>query len=166
MGLTNIKVMIPFCRTVEEGRLVIEAMGKNGLKQGEEGLEVYVMCEVPSNVILAREFLEVFDGMSIGSNDLTQLTLGIDRDSQTIAHLFDERNAAVKAMIEQVIGVARGMGKPIGICGQAPSDIPGYAAWLVSLGISSISLNPDSAISVRHKIWDAEKKSEVSLVPA
>ncbi|MFN0105954.1 MAG: phosphoenolpyruvate synthase [Bryobacteraceae bacterium] len=159
MGLTNIKVMIPFCRTVEEGRCVIETMGRNGLKQGEEGLEVFVMCEVPSNVILAREFLEVFDGMSIGSNDLTQLMLGIDRDSQTIAHLFDERNPAVKAMIEQVIGVAREMGKPIGICGQAPSDIPGYAAWLVSLGIPSISLNPDSAISARHKIWEAEQEN-------
>jgi len=159
MGLTNIKVMIPFCRTVGEGRRVIEAMERNGLKRGEAGLEVYVMCEVPSNVILAREFLEVFDGMSIGSNDLTQLTLGIDRDSQTIAHLFDERDAAVKTMIEQVIGVARAMGKPIGICGQAPSDIPGYAAWLVSLGIPSISLNPDSAISARHKIWEAEKEN-------
>lgn len=166
MGLDNIKVMIPFCRTVEEGRLVIEAMRRHGLRQGEEGLEVYVMCEVPSNVILAREFLAVFDGMSIGSNDLTQLALGIDRDSRTVAHLFDERDAAVKAMIEQVIGEARRMRKPIGICGQAPSDLPGYAAWLVSLGITSISLNPDSAIATRHKIWEAERESEARHVLA
>ncbi len=156
MGLTNIKVMIPFCRTVEEGRRVIAAMASNGLRQGEEGLEVYAMCEVPSNAILAEEFLRVFDGFSIGSNDLTQLTLGLDRDSGTVAHLFDERDDAVRWMIARAIAAARRLRKPIGICGQAPSDYPEFATWLVSEQIDSISLNPDVAIATTLRVAAAE----------
>lgn len=143
MGLTNLKIMIPFCRTPEEGRKVLDVMAENGLRQGEKGLEVYVMCEIPSNVILAREFAEIFDGFSIGSNDLTQLILGVDRDSEIVAHLFDERNAAVMKSIEQVIKTVKSAGKKIGICGQAPSDYPEFAAFLVRCGIDSVSLNPD-----------------------
>jgi pyruvate, water dikinase len=143
MGLTNLKIMIPFCRTPEEGRKVLGIMAENGLRQGEKGLEVYVMCEIPSNVILAGEFAEIFDGFSIGSNDLTQLILGVDRDSEVVAHLFDERNAAVMNSIEQVIKTVKSAGKKIGICGQAPSDYPEFAAFLVRCGIDSISLNPD-----------------------
>jgi pyruvate,water dikinase len=158
LGLTNIKVMIPFCRTVDEGRRVIAAMAANGLTQGEAGLEVYAMCEVPSNAILAEEFLRVFDGFSIGSNDLTQLTLGLDRDSETVAHLFDERNDAVRWMISRAIEAARRLGKPIGICGQAPSDYPEFATWLVGEQIDSISLNPDVAIATTIRVADAEKK--------
>ncbi len=154
--LANVKVMIPFCRTVDEGRRVIEAMAANGLKQGEDGLEVYAMCELPSNVILADEFLKVFDGYSIGSNDLTQLALGLDRDSGTVAHLFDERNAAVRQMIAREIEAAHFAGKPIGICGQAPSDYPDFAAWLVKEGIDSISLNPDTAIKTALVIAEEE----------
>ena len=146
MGLFNVKVMIPFCRTVDEGKKVIETMRANGLAQGQDGLEVYAMCEIPSNVVLASEFLKVFDGYSIGSNDLTQLTLGLDRDSGTVARLFDENNPAVKTLIEDAIRAAQRAGKPIGICGQAPSDFPEFAEWLVELGIDSISLNPDTAI--------------------
>ncbi len=146
MGLTNVKIMIPFCRTVKEAKRVIAVMAEHGLKQGEEGLEVYGMCELPSNVIRAEEFLRVFDGYSIGSNDLTQLVLGLDRDSGTVAHLFDENDRAVLAMIAQVIDDAQEAGKPIGICGQAPSDYPEFARWLVEQGIDSISLNPDTAI--------------------
>ncbi|MBZ5635882.1 MAG: phosphoenolpyruvate synthase [Acidobacteriia bacterium] len=146
MGLFNVKVMIPFCRTVDEGKKVIETMRANGLAQGQDGLEVYAMCEIPSNVVLASEFLKVFDGYSIGSNDLTQLTLGLDRDSGTVARLFDENNPAVKRLIEDAIRAAQRAGKPIGICGQAPSDFPEFAEWLVELGIDSISLNPDTAI--------------------
>ncbi|HWC77317.1 MAG TPA: putative PEP-binding protein, partial [Blastocatellia bacterium] len=156
MGLTNMKVMIPFCRTVEEARRVIDAMAANGLRQGEDGLEVYGMCELPANIVLAQEFLQVFDGYSIGSNDLTQLVLGIDRDSGTVAHLFDERNEAVRRMLAQVIKAARALRKPIGICGQAPSDYPELAAWLVEQGISSVSLNPDAAIKTAHVIARAE----------
>ena len=156
MGLANVKVMIPFCRTVDEGMRVIEAMAANGLKQGEDGLEVYAMCELPSSVVSADEFLKVFDGYSIGSNDLTQLVLGIDRDSGTVAHLFDERNAAVRQMIARAIEAAHGAGKPIGICGQAPSDYPDFAAWLVRLGIHSISLNPDTAIKTAFVIAEEE----------
>lgn len=159
LGLVNLKVMIPFCRTVREAEQVIAAMAANGLRQGDEGLEVYAMCELPANVILADEFLRVFDGYSIGSNDLTQLVLGIDRDSGTVAHLFDERNAAVKQMIAQAIEAATRAGKPIGICGQAPSDYPEFAAWLVSQGITSISLNPDAAIKTALVIAQAEAKA-------
>jgi pyruvate,water dikinase len=158
MGLTNLKVMIPFCRTVEEGRRVISEMASHGLRQGENGLEIYAMCEIPSNVVLAKEFLTVFDGFSIGSNDLTQLTLGIDRDSGTVAHLFDERNDAVLRLIDQAIAAAHLAGKPIGICGQAPSDYPEFAAWLVARGITSISLNPDVAIKTALLVSKAESK--------
>ena len=146
MGLTNVKIMIPFCRTVEEGRKVVDVLAQHGLKQGEDKLEIYGMCELPSNIVRADEFLRVFDGYSLGSNDLTQLVLGIDRDSGAVAHLFDENDRAVLGMIADVIGEARRARKPIGICGQAPSDFPGFARWLVEQGITSISLNPDSAI--------------------
>ena len=172
MGLTNVKIMIPFCRTVEEGKRVIEVMAQHGLKQGVDGLEIYAMCELPSNVERADEFLRVFDGYSIGSNDLTQLVLGIDRDSGTISHLFDENDRAVLSLIARVIDEARRAGKPIGICGQAPSDFPDFTRWLVEQGITSISLNPDVAIKTQLVIADEEKhlgielplKSELALV--
>ena len=146
MGLENVKLMVPFCRTVEEGRRVMAELETNGLRRGERGLEVYVMCEIPSNVILAREFAGLFDGFSIGSNDLTQLVLGVDRDSDLVAHLFDERNPAVREMVAQVIRAAKAAGRKIGICGQAPSDYPEFAQFLVAEGIDSISLNPDSVL--------------------
>ncbi|HKJ72239.1 MAG TPA: phosphoenolpyruvate synthase [Gammaproteobacteria bacterium] len=144
LGLTNIKVMIPFCRTVDEGDKVRAEMANNGLKQGEDGLEIYIMCELPSNVILAEEFAEVFDGFSIGSNDLTQLTLGVDRDSALVAPLFNERDEAVKRFIAEVIRKVKAKGRKIGICGQAPSDYPEFAQFLVEQGIDSISVNPDA----------------------
>ncbi|HET9297331.1 MAG TPA: phosphoenolpyruvate synthase, partial [Candidatus Binatia bacterium] len=156
MGLSNVKLMVPFCRTVEEGRRVLEEMEKHGLKRGVNKLEVYVMCEIPSNVILATEFAEIFDGFSIGSNDLTQLFLGVDRDSEIVAHVFDERNPAVKNMIASVIQAAKSKGKKIGICGQAPSDYPEFAAFLVELGIDSISLNPDAVLKTTVKILEIE----------
>jgi pyruvate,water dikinase len=159
LGLTNIKVMIPFCRTVEEGRRVIAAMASQGLRQHENGLEIYAMCEVPSNAVLAEAFLRVFDGFSIGSNDLTQLALGLDRDSGTVARLFDERNEAVRWLILRAIEAARGLGKPIGICGQAPSDYPEFAEWLVGLGIDSISLNPDVAVATAIRVAAAEARN-------
>jgi len=157
MGLTNVKLMIPFCRTVEEGRLVQAEMAKHALTRGENGLEIYVMCEVPSNVVLADQFAEVFDGFSIGSNDLTQLTLGVDRDSEIIAHLFDERNQAVTSMMASVITTARKKGKKIGICGQAPSDYPEVASFLVEQGIDSISLNPDAVLKTTMAILKLEQ---------
>jgi pyruvate, water dikinase len=162
MGLKNLKVMIPFCRTVDEGRQVIATMALNGLRQHEDGLEIYAMCEIPANVILADEFLKVFDGYSIGSNDLTQLTLGLDRDSGTVARLFDENNAAVRRMIAAVIKAAHVAGKPIGICGQAPSDFPEFAEWLVEQGIDSISLNPDTAIRTALRVARAEQRALVA----
>ncbi len=160
MGLTNIKPMIPFCRTPEEGKKVIEIMREYGLKQGENGLEVYVMCEIPSNVVAADQFAEIFDGFSIGSNDLTQLTLGLDRDSDLVAHIFDERNDAVKRLVKQVIDTAHNHEprRKVGICGQAPSDFPEFAEYLVECGIDSISLNPDTVIKTRLKIAEAEKR--------
>jgi len=160
MGLTNIKVMVPFCRTPEEGRKVIKTMNEFGLKQGENGLEVYVMCEIPSNVILADEFADVFDGFSIGSNDLTQLALGLDRDSDLVAHLFDERNEAVKRLVKHVIKVAHQHEprRKIGICGQAPSDFPEFAEFLVECGIDSMSLNSDAVISTRLDVAEVEKR--------
>ncbi len=164
MGLMNIKTMIPFCRTPEEGEMVIKTMEEFGLKRGKDGLEVYVMCEIPSNVILADEFAQIFDGFSIGSNDLTQLVLGLDRDSDLIAHLFDERNEAVKRMVEQVIKAAKKHGRKIGICGQAPSDFPEFAEFLVECGIDSISLNSDTVIKTRFMI--AEKEKSLGLSPA
>jgi pyruvate, water dikinase len=160
MGLTNIKPMIPFCRTPEEGRKVIQVMNEFGLKQGENGLEVYVMCEIPSNVIVADQFSEIFDGFSIGSNDLTQLTLGLDRDSDLVAHIFDERNDAVKRLVSQVITTAHAHQprRKVGICGQAPSDFPEFAEFLVECGIDSISLNPDTVIKTRLRIAETEKR--------
>ena len=146
MGLTNVIPMIPFCRTPDEGRQVLAEMAKNGLERGVNGLHVYVMCELPSNVILADEFSKVFDGFSIGSNDLTQLTLGLDRDSALVAHIFDERNKGVKRMVKMAIADAKEHGCKIGICGQAPSDYPEFAQFLVEQGIDSISLNPDSVL--------------------
>jgi pyruvate, water dikinase len=146
MGLTNVIPMIPFCRTPEEGQRVLAEMAKHGLERGKNGLQFYVMCEIPSNVILADQFCDVFDGFSIGSNDLTQLTLGLDRDSSLVAHIFDERHPSVKAMIRQVIQSAKQQGRKIGICGQAPSDYPEFASFLVEQGIDSISLNPDSVL--------------------
>jgi pyruvate,water dikinase len=160
MGLTNIKVMIPFCRTPEEGKKVISIMEKYGLKQGENGLEVYVMCEIPSNVVLAEEFAKVFDGFSIGSNDLTQLTLGLDRDSELVSHLYDERNPAVKKLIKEVIQTAKRMNRKIGICGQAPSDFPDFAEFLVECGIDSISLTPDTVVKTRLIVAEKEKELE------
>jgi len=163
MGLTNLIVMVPFCRTPEEGKKVIETMEAFGLKQGEKGLEVYVMCEIPSNVILADEFAKVFDGFSIGSNDLTQLTLGLDRDSDLVAHIFDERNEAVKRLVKHVIDVAHKHEprRKIGICGQAPSDFPEFAEFLVECGIDSISLNPDAILSTRLHVTEVEKQIDV-----
>jgi pyruvate,water dikinase len=157
MGLTNLKLMIPFCRTVEEGRRVLAEMEVHGLRRGENGLEVYVMCEIPSNVILAEEFCDLFDGFSIGSNDLTQLILGVDRDSEIVAPIFDERNEAVKRMIAQVIAVCRRRGRKIGICGQAPSDYPEFARFLVEQGIDSISLNPDTVLKTTVAILEQER---------
>jgi len=160
MGLTNVKPMIPFCRTPDEGRKVIETMEEFGLKRGENGLEVYVMCEIPSNVVVADQFAEIFDGFSIGSNDLTQLTLGLDRDSDLVAHIFDERNDAVKRLVKQVIETAHAHEprRKVGICGQAPSDFPEFAEFLVECGIDSISLNPDTVVKTRLTIADMEKK--------
>jgi pyruvate,water dikinase len=157
MGFTNVKLMIPFCRTVEEGKKVIELMKSYGLSQGEKGLEIYVMAEIPSNVILAKEFAEVFDGFSIGSNDLTQLTLGIDRDSTIISSLFDENNPAVKQMIAQVISAAKASGAKIGLCGQAPSDDASFAAFLIEQQIDSISFNPDALLGGITNMNKAEK---------
>jgi pyruvate,water dikinase len=160
MGLTNVKVMVPFCRTPEEGKKVIEAMEGFGLKQGGNGLEVYVMCEIPSNVILAEQFADVFDGFSIGSNDLTQLTLGLDRDSELVAHIFDERNEAVKRLVKEVIEAAHNHSprRKIGICGQAPSDFPEFADYLVECGIDSMSLNPDVVLQTRLNIAKVEER--------
>ena len=146
MGLTNVEIMIPFVRTLEEGRQVIELLEEQGLKKGENGLRVIMMCELPSNALLADKFLDIFDGFSIGSNDLTQLTLGLDRDSGLIAHLFDERDDAVKALLSMAIQAAKKRGKYVGICGQGPSDHEDFAAWLVEEGIDSVSLNPDTVV--------------------
>ena len=158
MGLINVKAMIPFCRTVEEGEKVIALMAEHGLPQGENDLEIYAMCELPANVVFADEFLKVFDGYSIGSNDLTQLALGLDRDSEMVAHLFDERNGAVEKMVAMAIEAANRNGKKIGICGQAPSDYPEFAQFLVEKGINSISLNPDTVIQTTHTILETEKE--------
>ncbi|MGK0306088.1 MAG: pyruvate,water dikinase, partial [Gammaproteobacteria bacterium] len=146
MDLTNVEIMIPFIRTLEEGAKVIELLAEEGLVQGENGLRVIMMCELPSNALLADQFLDMFDGFSIGSNDLTQLTLGLDRDSGLIAHLFDERNPAVKALLSMAIQAAKKRGKYVGICGQGPSDHEDLAQWLVEQGIDSVSLNPDTVV--------------------
>jgi pyruvate,water dikinase len=158
MGFTNVVVMIPFCRSPDEADRVLKVMAENGLERGEKQLEVYVMCEVPSNVILAADFAERFDGFSIGSNDLTQLTLGVDRDSELLASLFDEQNEAVKWMIRSVIQKAHKAGAKVGLCGQAPSDHPEFAEFLVECGIDSISVVPDSFISVKNHVAEAESR--------
>jgi pyruvate,water dikinase len=143
MGLDNVQVMVPFVRTVAEGARVVELLADNGLRRGENGLKLVMMCEIPSNALLAEQFLEHFDGFSIGSNDLTQLTLGLDRDSGLVAELFDERDAAVKILLGMAISACNRLGRYIGICGQGPSDHPDLAAWLLEQGIQSMSLNPD-----------------------
>jgi pyruvate,water dikinase len=158
MGLTNVKLMIPFCRTVEEGKKVLAEMSKNGLKRGRNKLQVYVMCEIPSNVILADEFSKIFDGFSIGTNDLTQLTLGLDRDSELVSHVYDERNDAVKALVATVIQKAKANKRKIGLCGDAPSTYPEFARFLVQSGIDSISLSPDAVISTTLTIVEEEQR--------
>jgi pyruvate,water dikinase len=147
VGLTNVELMVPFVRTIGEAREVLKQMASHGLERGKNGLKVVMMCELPSNAILADEFLELFDGFSIGSNDLTQLTLGLDRDSGLVADRFDERDAAVKAMLAMAIRACRKQGKYVGICGQGPSDHPDLARWLMEQGIDSLSLNPDTVVS-------------------
>ncbi|MBM4267761.1 MAG: phosphoenolpyruvate synthase [Deltaproteobacteria bacterium] len=160
MGLRNLKVMVPFCRTLEEGRKVIAEMARHGLVRGKNGLEVYVMCEIPNNVVLAKEFSEIFDGFSIGSNDLTQLTLGVDRDSELLAHVFDEQDPGVKRMISMVVAEAHRAGRKVGICGQAPSDYPEFAEFLMSIGIDSISLTPDALPGVARRLAAATVASK------
>ena len=171
MGLVNVKIMVPFCRTLEEARLVGEELARNGLTRGENGLELYMMVEIPSNVILLPEFADWFDGFSIGSNDLTQLTLGVDRDSEIVAHVFDERDPAVRTLIAQAIAHARRLGKKIGLCGQAPSDYPEFAKFLVECGIDSMSLNPDAVLATTGLVLAAESartaaQPEAALAPA
>jgi len=146
MGFTNVQIMVPFVRTLDEASQVVKLLADNGLERGVDDLKVIMMCEIPSNVILAEQFLEHFDGFSIGSNDLTQMTLALDRDSGLVATGFDERDPAVKALIHQVIGACRKAGKYVGICGQGPSDYPDFARWLLDEGIDSVSLNPDSVV--------------------
>jgi pyruvate,water dikinase len=161
LGLTNVKIMVPFCRTVEEGTKVLEVMETFGLIRGKNTLQIYVMAEIPSNVILAEKFAEIFDGFSIGSNDLTQLTLGIDRDSSLISNLFDENNEAVKQMLSSVIQTAKNSNIKIGLCGQAPSDYPSFAQFLVEEGIDSISFTPDALFQGIQNIHLAELKSTI-----
>ncbi len=158
MGLKNLKLMIPFCRTVEEGKKVQVEMKKHGLERGKDGLEIYVMCEIPSNVILGEEFCEIFDGFSIGSNDLTQLVLGVDRDSELVRHVFDERNEAVKEMIRKIIAIGKKKKRKVGICGQAPSDYPEFARFLAKEGIDSMSLNPDTVIKTTIDLTKKQSK--------
>jgi len=158
MGLNNIKLMVPFCRTIDEGKSVIAEMKKHGLVQGKNGLEIYVMCEIPSNVVLADDFAKIFDGFSIGSNDLTQLTLGLDRDSELVSRLYNEMNPAVQRLIFEAIHKCKRNNVKIGICGQGPSDEPEFAEFLVKCGIDSISLNPDTVIKTTVAIAALEKK--------
>lgn len=158
MGLHNLKLMVPFCRTVREGRKVLDVMSEYGLVRGQNGLEIYVMCEIPSNVIAAEAFAEIFDGFSIGSNDLTQLTLGVDRDSEIVAHVFDERDPAMLAFFKMALDNVKKTGRKIGICGQAPSDYPDFARFLVQNGIDSLSLNPDAVIKTTLDILKAEQE--------
>jgi pyruvate,water dikinase len=155
MGLANVEIMVPFVRTLKEAKRVTELLAANGLKRGENGLRLIMMCEVPSNAILADRFLDYFDGFSIGSNDLTQLTLGLDRDSGLVAEGFDERDPAVKALLEMAIKACRARGKYIGICGQGPSDHADFAQWLMEQGIGSISLNPDTVIATWRRLAGA-----------
>jgi pyruvate,water dikinase len=156
MGLTNVKIMVPFCRTLGEAHRVVEELGRNGLRRRDKGLELYMMVEIPSNVILLAEFAEYFDGFSIGSNDLTQLTLGVDRDSELLAHVFDERDKAVRTLVAQAIHQARAAGRKIGLCGQAPSDYPEFARFLVECGIDSMSLNPDAVLPTTRLVLEVE----------
>ena len=165
MGLDNVAVMIPFCRTVGELLRVKAVMSENDLRQGLHKLEVYLMAELPSNIIMAREFAQHIDGFSIGSNDLTQLTLGLDRDSNLVAHLYDERNEAVKGLIRTLIRTAKETGTKVGICGQGPSDFPEFAQFLVEEGIDSISVTPDSFVKTVHAIAAAEKRSALHNPP-
>ncbi len=160
MGLKNVIPMIPFCRTLDEADKVLSVMEEYGLKRGVDDLKIYMMCEIPSNIVLAAEFADRFDGFSIGSNDLTQLTLGVDRDSEELSSLFDERNEAIKKMIRQFIPIAHSKGRKVGICGQAPSDFPDFAAFLIECGIDSISLNPDSVLNVLHVVANIEKRGK------
>ena len=152
MGLDNVEIMVPFVRTIKQAERVINMMEKFGLKRGVNGVRLIMMCEIPSNALLADQFLEYFDGMSIGSNDLTQLTLGLDRDSGLVASLFDERDPAVKILLERAIEACNKAGKYIGICGQGPSDHPDLAEWLTDKGITSLSLNPDTVIETWQQI--------------
>jgi pyruvate,water dikinase len=158
MGLENLKIMIPFCRRVEEAKRVLEVMAKHGLERGTDGLEIYVMCEIPNNVLLIDDFAELFDGFSIGSNDLTQLVLGVDRDSELVAFDFDERDPGVLAMLKLAVEGAKRNGRHSGICGQAPSDYPEIAEYLVRLGIDSISLSPDTVLRTTLAVAELEKK--------
>jgi len=158
MGLTNVKLMIPFCRRVQEAERVLQAMAAHGLHRGVDGLEIYVMCEIPNNVIQIDAFAQLFDGFSIGSNDLTQLVLGVDRDSEIVAFDFDERDAGVKEMIRLTIEGGKRNGRHVGICGQAPSDYPEMAQYLVELGIDSISLNPDTIIKTTRQLLEVEQR--------
>jgi pyruvate,water dikinase len=158
MGLTNVEIMIPFCRTLAEAEQVTALLASQGLVRGQNGLRLIMMCEIPSNAVLAEEFLQYFDGFSIGSNDMTQLTLGIDRDSSLVSHLFDERNPAVRKLLKMAIDACRKQGKYIGICGQGPSDYPDFAAWLFEQGISSLSLNPDSVVQTWLDLANLDKK--------
>jgi len=158
--------MIPFCRTVEELKKVKAVMKDHGLERGKEGLELYLMAEIPSNIILAEEFAQHIDGFSIGSNDLTQLTLGLDRDSALVSHIYDERNEAVKGMIRMLIATAKRTGTKVGICGQGPSDFPDFAQFLVELGIDTISVTPDSLLKTRRAISEVEKAIAGNVVKA
>ena len=158
IGLNNVIVMVPFCRTLGEADKVLCELAGNGLVRGRDGLEIYMMCEVPSNVVLAEKFGERFDGFSIGSNDLTQLVLGVDRDSAGLAELFDERNEAVKNMVREVIRAAHKVDRRVGICGEAPSDYPEFAAFLVESGVDSISVNPDRFVETKKIVAKAEGK--------
>lgn len=165
IGLTNIIIMVPFCRTPDEADRVLAVMAEHGLQRGRDRLQVYMMCEIPANVILAEEFARRFDGFSIGSNDLTQLILGVDRDSGELAPLFDERNEAVKRAIREAIGKAHAAGLKIGICGQAPSNYPEFAAFLVEEGIDSISLNPDSFVATVRHVAEVERRQAAAAGP-
>jgi len=158
MGLTNVKLMIPFCRRVGEGEKVLATMAQHGLVRGENGLEVYVMCEIPNNVVQIDAFAKLFDGFSIGSNDLTQLTLGVDRDSEIVAFDFDERDAGVKEMIRLAVEGCRRNQRHSGLCGQAPSDYPEMAEFLVEVGIDSMSLNPDTVLKTTQQVLEVENR--------
>jgi pyruvate,water dikinase len=158
MGLNNLSIMVPFVRTLEEAETIIRLLAENGLQRGKDGLKIIMMCEIPSNAILAEEFLEFFDGFSIGSNDMTQLTLGLDRDSALVSHLFNEQNPAIKKLLKGVIETCRQHNKYIGICGQGPSDYPEFASWLVDQGISSLSLTPDSVVQTWLFLGEKESK--------